>query len=98
MPSMSDIRKQIDFVPLQLNFRSLESALEMDSLTITGGKLQGAAVHGWDDHRIVMALAIAGMVAGDTIIDTTESVSISYPDFFKDISRIGAKIEQIPEE
>ena len=45
-----------------------------------------------------MALAIAGIVAGDTIIDTTESVSISYPDFFKDMSSIGAKIEQIPEE
>ncbi|MGB9941033.1 3-phosphoshikimate 1-carboxyvinyltransferase [Methanosarcina sp.] len=71
---------------------------ERDSLTITGGKLQGASVHGWDDHRIVMALAIAGMVAGDTIIDTTESVSISYPDFFKDMSNLGAKIEKISEE
>jgi len=38
------------------------------------------------------------MVAGDTIIDTTESVSISYPDFFKDMRNLGVKIEQIPEE
>jgi 3-phosphoshikimate 1-carboxyvinyltransferase len=45
-----------------------------------------------------MALAVAGMVAGDTTIDTTESVSISYPEFFKDIRSLGAKIEQIPEE
>ena len=71
---------------------------EKDSLTITGGKLHGAAVHGWDDHRIVMALAVAGMVAGDTTIDTTESVSISYPDFFKDLQSLGVKVEQIPEE
>jgi len=71
---------------------------EKDSLTITGGKLHGATVHGWDDHRIVMALAVAGMVAGDTAIDTTESVSISYPDFFKDVQSLGAKIEQISEE
>jgi 3-phosphoshikimate 1-carboxyvinyltransferase len=71
---------------------------EKDSLTITGGELKGAAVHGWDDHRIVMSLAIAGMVAGNTIIDTTESVSISYPDFFKDLSNLGAKIEEISEE
>jgi 3-phosphoshikimate 1-carboxyvinyltransferase len=71
---------------------------EKDSLTITGGKLHGAAVHGWDDHRIVMALTVAGMVAGDTIIDTTESVSISYPDFFKDMSSLGVKVELIPEE
>lgn len=71
---------------------------ERDSLTITGGKLHGAAVHGWDDHRIVMALAVAGMAAGDMTIDTTESVSISYPDFFKDMQNLGVQIEQIPEE
>jgi hypothetical protein len=71
---------------------------ERDSLTITGGKLQGASVHGWDDHRIVMALTLAGMVAGDTTIDTTESVSISYPDFFKDMRSLGAKIKEISDE
>jgi 3-phosphoshikimate 1-carboxyvinyltransferase len=71
---------------------------ERDSLTITGGELKGAAVHGWDDHRIVMSLALAGMVAGNTTIDTTESVSISYPDFFKDMRSLGAKINEIPEE
>ncbi|WP_410508186.1 3-phosphoshikimate 1-carboxyvinyltransferase [Methanosarcina hadiensis] len=71
---------------------------EKDSLTITGGTLEGAEVHGWDDHRIVMSLAMAGMVAGNTKIDTTESVSISYPDFFKDMCSLGAKIEEIPEE
>ena len=71
---------------------------ERDSLTITGGKLHGAGVHGWHDHRIVMALAMAGMVAGNTTIDTTESVSISYPDFFKDMCNLGAKIENISEE
>lgn len=71
---------------------------EKDSLTITGGELKGAAVHGWDDHRIVMSLALAGLVAGNTTIDTIESVSISYPDFFKDLVRLGAKIEKISEE
>lgn len=71
---------------------------ERDSLTIAGGKLQGASVHGWHDHRIVMALTLAGIVAGNTTIDTTESVSISYPDFFKDMCGLGAKIEEISEE
>lgn len=71
---------------------------EKDSLTITGGKLKGAEIHGWDDHRIVMALSMAGMVAGNTTIDTTESVSISYPNYFKDMSDLGAKIEEISEE
>ncbi|HOU71493.1 MAG TPA: 3-phosphoshikimate 1-carboxyvinyltransferase, partial [Methanothrix sp.] len=50
-----------------------------DGLEITGGKLHGAKVHGHHDHRIVMALAVAGLVAGDTEIDTAESVDVSYP-------------------
>lgn len=69
---------------------------EQDSLTITGGKLHGATVHGWDDHRIVMALVVAGIAAGDLTIDTTESVSISYPDFFKDLQSLGVNIDSMP--
>lgn len=70
---------------------------EPDSLTITGGKLTGADLHGWHDHRIVMALTLAAMVAGKTTIDTADSVSISYPKFFEEISSIGAKIEMLDE-
>jgi 3-phosphoshikimate 1-carboxyvinyltransferase len=66
---------------------------EKDRLIIKGGKMNGAKVHGWDDHRIVMALAVAGMVAGETTIDTIESISISYPAFFEDLSRAGAVID-----
>lgn len=70
---------------------------ETDKLTITGGNLVGAKVNGWHDHRIVMALTIAGMVAGNTIIDTAESVSISYPDFFYNMRSLGADISNIEE-
>jgi 3-phosphoshikimate 1-carboxyvinyltransferase len=45
-----------------------------------------------------MSLSLAGMVAGNTTIDTIESVSISYPDFFKDLSDLGVKIEKISAE
>ncbi|HWQ20018.1 MAG TPA: 3-phosphoshikimate 1-carboxyvinyltransferase [Methanotrichaceae archaeon] len=63
-----------------------------DGLEISGGKLHGAEVHGYDDHRIVMALAIAGLVAGGTRIDTAESVDVSYPGFFEKMAGIGASI------
>jgi 3-phosphoshikimate 1-carboxyvinyltransferase len=66
-------------------------------LIIKGGKIKGAKVHGWDDHRIVMALAVAGMVAGSTTIDTIESVGISYPGFFEDLRNSGAVID-LPEK
>lgn len=65
---------------------------EQDKLIITGGNLHGADVHGWDDHRIVMALTVAGMVTGGVTIDTAESVAISFPDFFDTMKGIGAGI------
>ncbi|MDY0386898.1 MAG: 3-phosphoshikimate 1-carboxyvinyltransferase [Methanolobus sp.] len=65
---------------------------EPDKLMITGGTLHGAQLHGWHDHRIVMALTIAGMVAGDTTIDTAESVEISFPNFFEEMMALGAQI------
>ena len=62
-------------------------------LESAGGKLHGAKVHGHHDHRIVMALAVAGMVAGDTEIDTAESVDVSYPGFFPEMKGLGAEVE-----
>jgi len=65
---------------------------EPDRLVIRGGGLHGASVNGWHDHRIVMALSVAGMVAGDTVIDTAESVDISYPGFFEAMKSLGGDI------
>jgi 3-phosphoshikimate 1-carboxyvinyltransferase len=79
---------------VELKKMGVDITEEKDRLIIKGGELRGAGVHGWDDHRIVMALAVAGMVAGNTTIDTVESVSISYPGFFEDLKRIGAGVEQ----
>jgi 3-phosphoshikimate 1-carboxyvinyltransferase len=63
-----------------------------DGLEIVGGKLHGASVHGYHDHRIVMALTVAGFVAGGTEIDTAESVDVSYPGFFEQMAGAGAKV------
>ncbi|MDF1557858.1 MAG: 3-phosphoshikimate 1-carboxyvinyltransferase [ANME-2 cluster archaeon] len=65
---------------------------EPDRLVIRGGSLHGARVSGWHDHRIVMALSVAGLVAGDTVIDTAESVDISYPGFFDAMRSLGGAI------
>ena len=77
----------------ELSKMGVEIEERPDGLVIEGGKLGGALVSGHHDHRIVMALTVAGMVAGDTVIDTAESVAISYPDFFQDIIKIGAEVK-----
>jgi 3-phosphoshikimate 1-carboxyvinyltransferase len=66
-----------------------------DGLIIKESALSGTHVHGYDDHRMVMALSLAGMIAsGETIVDTAESIGITYPTFVNDMNAIGAKIEQ----
>ncbi len=77
---------------VELKKMGVDITEEKDRLIIKGRSIKGAEVHGWDDHRIVMALAVAGIVAGDTTIDTVESVSISYPGFFEDLRKIGAGV------
>jgi len=67
-----------------------------DGLRIYHSKLTGCNVCGHHDHRVVMALALAGMIAdGETIIETAESADITYPGFVADFKNIGANIDQI---
>jgi 3-phosphoshikimate 1-carboxyvinyltransferase len=65
-----------------------------DGLIIHESSLKGTCVHGYHDHRMVMALALAGMGAeGETLIDTAESFKITYPGFVKDFKHIQANIK-----
>jgi 3-phosphoshikimate 1-carboxyvinyltransferase len=64
-----------------------------DGLIIRKSELHGAIVDGHDDHRVVMALAVAGLVAdGTTRINSAESVRITYPTFVSSMRSIGARM------
>jgi 3-phosphoshikimate 1-carboxyvinyltransferase len=64
-----------------------------DGLVIRESVLKGTNVNGHYDHRVVMALAIAGLnIDGVTEIDTAEAMSITFPTFVDDIKRNGGKI------
>lgn len=55
--------------------------------------LHGAEVDAHKDHRIAMALAIAGTVCdGDVTILNAECVSKSYPNFFEDFASLGGRV------
>ena len=73
--------------------------IEDDEMIIAGGKkLTGTEVDSHHDHRIAMALAIAGLnVEGDVIINNAESVSKSFPDFFKILKDSGGTVSLINE-
>jgi 3-phosphoshikimate 1-carboxyvinyltransferase len=65
-----------------------------DGMVVGGGKLTGANVSSHNDHRVAMALAVAGMNAkGETVIDNAEAADVTYPTFVEDFVKIGAVIE-----
>ena len=56
-----------------------------DGMIINGvGKLNGAVTESHNDHRIAMSAAVAGLMAeGETTINNSECVDISFPGFFE---------------
>lgn len=68
-------------------------SVDEDCLKIEGGshKFEYAEIDAYNDHRIVMAAAIAALRAkGPVTIYEAEAVNKSYPDFFAHLSSLGA--------
>ncbi len=68
-----------------------------DALEITGGgRLSGAMVNSFNDHRIVMAAAAAsGAGAVPLTIVNAEAINKSQPGFFRDFAALGGKYTEI---
>jgi len=65
-----------------------------DGLTIEGpSPLSGTRVSSHGDHRLAMALTVAGMLAsGETVISSAEVVQESYPGFMTTLRSMGAEL------
>jgi 3-phosphoshikimate 1-carboxyvinyltransferase len=61
-----------------------------DGVSIKGkSELRGAVIESYGDHRIAMAMSIAGLIAdGTTTICGVSSVNISFPGFFQILRRL----------
>ena len=71
-----------------------------DGLEIEGGaRLRGATVQSGGDHRMAMALCVAGLVAeGETIVEDTECIGTSYPGFVETVNALADApcVEELP--
>ena len=67
-----------------------------DGLEIYGrDMLEGGAVDSWNDHRIAMALAVAALrCKKPVIINNSDSVGKSYPNFWNDFRKLGGIIDE----
>ena len=77
--------------------RKLGAAVEEqpDGFQVTGPtRLRGAVVDSHGDHRLAMALAVAGLAAdGETVVEDTECIHDSFPSFVATLRALGANIE-----
>ena len=68
------------------------AAREGDRLAVTGSPIRGGAIETRHDHRIAMAAAVAALRSTSGIaLDDPTCVAKSYPAFFDDLHRLGAK-------
>ena len=67
-----------------------------DGMIIHGtGRLHGAAVASHDDHRLAMAMAVAGLAAsGETTIHGAAAAAVSYPTFWKHLASLAGDGEK----
>ncbi|NSW94354.1 MAG: 3-phosphoshikimate 1-carboxyvinyltransferase, partial [Bacteroidales bacterium] len=71
----------------------IEIEIKDDCMKITGGQIKGAQVSSHGDHRIAIAEAVAALGGtGEIMIDNPDCVAKSYPDFFEDMRKAGAKV------
>lgn len=81
---------RIDTVTCNLKAMGAKITPTEDGMIIEGGAgLNGAEIRSFLDHRIAMAFSIAGLASqGETIIQESQCVDVSYPSFFSTLEEI----------
>jgi 3-phosphoshikimate 1-carboxyvinyltransferase len=66
-----------------------------DGFVVHGpARLRGALVQSHGDHRLAMALIVAGLIAdGETVVEGTDVIADSFPGFVELMQKLGAEIE-----
>jgi 3-phosphoshikimate 1-carboxyvinyltransferase len=77
----------------------VKTSVKADSYIVTGQNvLSGNEFNSYNDHRMVMSIAIASLRSDKpVIIEDYLVVNKSYPSFFEDLASLGIKIEYIEE-
>lgn len=83
---------RIDLVSKGLGAMGADVTATEDGFIIRGGHpLKGASIDCCQDHRIAMTFSIAGLLAeGETVIEDSDCVVISYPDFYRQLDALSA--------
>jgi len=70
-----------------------EARAEGDDLILAGGGLQGGRVDSGGDHRMGMALCVAGLAAEAAVeVEGVEAIDVSFPGFLEALGSLGARL------
>jgi 3-phosphoshikimate 1-carboxyvinyltransferase len=67
----------------ELTKMGISATSKQDDLIITGGTPHGAVIDTYDDHRMAMSFAVAGLRTPNVEIKNENCVEKSFPDFWK---------------
>jgi len=77
-------------VAAELQKMGVEARETADGLVIRGGVPRGAVIQTYNDHRIAMSFAVAGLKAPGVAITDPDCVAKSFPDFWEFFARLYA--------
>jgi len=72
----------------ELNRTGIEAQEMPDGLVIQGGKMRPEKIETYNDHRMAMSFAIAGLVVHGIEISDKKCVDKSFPAFWKELEKI----------
>ena len=79
---------RIAAVATELQRMGVDVVEHPDALTITGGTPTGAAIRTYDDHRMAMSFAIAGLRTAGVTIEDPGCVAKSFPTFWQTLDTL----------
>jgi 3-phosphoshikimate 1-carboxyvinyltransferase len=72
----------------ELNRIGIEAEELPDGLIVKGGRPAAASIHTYNDHRIAMSFAVAGLLIRGIEISDKKCVDKSFPEFWKELKKI----------
>ncbi|MBW2108216.1 MAG: 3-phosphoshikimate 1-carboxyvinyltransferase, partial [Deltaproteobacteria bacterium] len=64
---------------------------KQDRMTIQGPPVRGANISCYDDHRIAMSFAVAGLGIDGVVITDPDCVRKSFPNFWQTLASLGSE-------
>ena len=79
---------RLDATVRELTKMGIDADCSESALQIRGGEPHGAEIETYDDHRIAMSFAVAGLKTNGVFIKNEECVEKSFPNFWQVLERL----------